>query len=102
VHTITVLTDEILKEEVWTSLNQGWTELLGRERTNEASHEPVLKRMHDALTVQQVKQLADRVPRPSYTNAAGGWYYSAGKEIRVRDLQMSETRLGGEMVNTLG
>jgi hypothetical protein len=56
--------------------------------------------MHDAPTFQQVKQLADRVPRPSYTNTAGGWYYSAGKEIRVRDLQMSETRLGGEMVNT--
>jgi hypothetical protein len=95
VETITVITDEIVKEGFWTSLNQGWTELFGRERA-EASHEPVLKRMHDAATLQKVKQLADRVPRASHTNPTGGWYYLAGKETRVRDLQvMSETPLGG-------
>jgi hypothetical protein len=86
--TIIVVTDEIMKEEVWTSLNQGWTEHFGRERINDASREPVLKRMHDAHTVQQVKQLANRVPRASYTNSSGGWYCLPGhhEEIRVRDL----------------
>jgi len=53
--TIIVVTDEIMKEEVWTSLNRGWTEHFGRERIDDASREPVLKRMHDAHTVQQVK-----------------------------------------------
>jgi hypothetical protein len=49
VETITVLTDERVKEEIWASLVQGWTELFGNETTDEEySLEPELIRMDDA------------------------------------------------------
>lgn len=62
ISTITVLTDEVVDEDIWTAFHDGWSTPWGNNGTSTESPVTEMIRENDAATVCQVGKIIKELP----------------------------------------